>query len=401
MPHEPLALPNLLAGLPDEADYETVCAAMMATERGRRFLAEFTARNRSADTNTLVGAIARVEAAVRGEPSVQSSADLYEIAAAIGQIDAVLAASMASDTRSAVEQIQDIAFVLHERPVEQSLCDALDGAIREITDALVRPEGAAESVRKAAELLHALAARVRVMIAPSREPAEAPVAVVADHESFAEAIAALATSLPSLADAVMPEAVAASEPRADSESGGEPQSIEEEPGYVAIETSVSPAGRAGYPEAPQSTPPSSENVLLRVFESNPFSRDQSPNEFWSAPGQPNDEEPLRKSRSLGEVSDGPPSNEMLPAQNLPSELQAFSPEVMVSPEEDPGDLFELIPVPAPLPAAAVAAVELPPSTPAQRLPATPISHTIPRPPASDPLAAVRALSAEELIALFS
>ena len=236
MPHEPLALPNLLAGLPDEADYETVCGAMMATERGRRFLAEFTARNRSADTNTLVGAIARVEAAIRGEPSAQSSADLNEIAAAIEQIDVVLAASMASDTRPAVEQIQDIAFVLHERPVEQSLCDALDGAIREITDALVRPEGAAESVRKAAELLHALAARVRVMIAPSREPAEAPVAVVADHESFAEAIAALAASLPSLADAVTPEAVAASEPRADSES--EPQSIEAElPGNAAIEIS--------------------------------------------------------------------------------------------------------------------------------------------------------------------
>jgi hypothetical protein len=48
-----------------------------------------------------------------------------------------------------------------------------------------------------------------------------------------------------------------------------------------------------------------------------------------------------------------------------------------------------------------AAAEIPPQTPAQRLPATLVSHTIPRPPASDPLAAVRALSAEELIGLFS
>ena len=397
MPHEPLALPDLLAGLPDEADYQAVRAAMMATDRGRRFLAEFTARNRSADTNMLVGAIARVEAAIRGEPSAQSSADLNEIAAAIGQIDAVLAASMASDIRSAVEQIQDIAFVLHERPVEQSLCDALDGAIREIADALVRPDGAAESVRKAAELLHALAGRVGAMIAPSTERAEVSAEGAADPESFVEAIAALATSLPSLADAVTPEAVAASEPRADSESGGEPQLIEEEPGNAAIETSVTPDDGAGDPEASQSTPPLSENVLLHLFESNPFARDQSLNKIRSAPGQPNDEEPLREAQSLGNVNDGPPSNEMLPAQNLSPELQNFSPEVMVSAEEDPGDLFEPMPVPAPLPAAA----ELPPQTPAQRLPATLASHTIPRPPASDPLAAVRALSAEELIALFS
>src|SRR5580704_3074331 len=152
MPHEPLAPLDLLVGLPDEADYETVYAVVMATERGRRFLADYAARNRNADTNMLVGAIERVEAAIRGEPSAQSSAGLKEIAVAIERIDAVLAAVKASNIHSAVEQIQDIAFVLHERPVEQSLCDALDGAIREIADALVRPDGAAETLRKTAEL---------------------------------------------------------------------------------------------------------------------------------------------------------------------------------------------------------------------------------------------------------
>ena len=205
MPHEPLALPDLLARLPDEADYEAVCAAMVATECGRRFLAEFTARNRSADTNMLVSAITRVEAAIRGEPSAQSSVNLNEIAAAIERIDALLATSMASDMHSAVEKIQDLAFVLHERPVEQSLCDALDSAIREIADALVRPDGAAGSVRKAAELLHVLAGRVSAMIAPSTEPAEAPAAVVANQGSFAQAIAGLAKSLPSLGMRLSPK----------------------------------------------------------------------------------------------------------------------------------------------------------------------------------------------------
>jgi hypothetical protein len=36
MPNDPLAL--ILAGLPDEADYDAVYAAHMATEHGRRFL---------------------------------------------------------------------------------------------------------------------------------------------------------------------------------------------------------------------------------------------------------------------------------------------------------------------------------------------------------------------------
>jgi hypothetical protein len=66
MPNEPLALLDILSGLPDEADYETVYAAVMASERGRRFLTEYANRNRQADTQMLVGAIARVEAAIRG-----------------------------------------------------------------------------------------------------------------------------------------------------------------------------------------------------------------------------------------------------------------------------------------------------------------------------------------------
>ena len=48
MPNEPLALLQILAGLPDEADHDAVHAALMATERGRRFLTEYADRNRHA-----------------------------------------------------------------------------------------------------------------------------------------------------------------------------------------------------------------------------------------------------------------------------------------------------------------------------------------------------------------
>jgi len=248
MPHEPLAPLDLLVGLPDEADYETVHAAVMATERGRRFLAEYAERNRHADTKMLVGAIERVEAAIRGEPSAQSSTGLKEIAAAIERIDAVLAAVKAFNIHSAVEQIQDIAFVLHERPVEQSLCDALDGAIREIADALSSPDGAAETLRKTAELLRALAGQVNAMITPSTESVLPLAEAANDQESFAGAIATLATLLPSLADVAQPEAVTAGELQADTEGPpGLPLIEAELPGAAPTETAVMPPDGAGRP----------------------------------------------------------------------------------------------------------------------------------------------------------
>src|SRR5580704_18365942 len=111
-PSEPQSLPDLLAGLSDAADYDAVLAAIMATERGRRFLTEFASRNRNADTAMVVGAIARVEAAIRGEAAPQAAAgagagELIEIAAAVDRIAAAIAAGAprASDVAVAVERI--------------------------------------------------------------------------------------------------------------------------------------------------------------------------------------------------------------------------------------------------------------------------------------------------------
>src|ERR1700731_447177 len=142
MPNEPLVLSQILAELPDEADYDAVHAALMATERGRLFLREYADRNRHADTTMVVGAIARIEATLRGEGSPQAdvAGDLMEIAAAIDRIKAALAAGALPkpDVSAAIEGLSDIAFMLHERPVEATLCDGLDAAIREIAEASVR-----------------------------------------------------------------------------------------------------------------------------------------------------------------------------------------------------------------------------------------------------------------------
>jgi hypothetical protein len=111
-----------------------------------------------------------------------------------------------------------------------------------------------------------------------------------------------------------------------------------------------------------------------------------------------------------------------PAQSLPPDVE------QTNPQEDLDDLFEPLPAAHAVPLVAVSAVQsearqqtfsadLPPSAlsspvtqtavlpvqarpPAATRPA-PVGQAIPRPAPNDPLAAVRALSAEELIALFS
>ena len=113
MANDPLALSGIDVGLPQEAEYDAVYAAVTATERGRWFLTEFANRNRHADTDSLIAAIARIEAAVRSDAPAKQSARLPDISAA-------------------AERLADIAFGLRERAADATLCDALDAAVREI-----------------------------------------------------------------------------------------------------------------------------------------------------------------------------------------------------------------------------------------------------------------------------
>jgi hypothetical protein len=66
MSSEPLARPGIAGDALIDVDYEAVYAAVTATERGRWFLAEYAKRNRDADTDRVLAAIARMESAIRG-----------------------------------------------------------------------------------------------------------------------------------------------------------------------------------------------------------------------------------------------------------------------------------------------------------------------------------------------
>jgi hypothetical protein len=126
---------------------------------------------------------------------------------------------------------------------------------------------------------------------------------------------------------------------------------------------------------------------------------QASDDFFSSPNFSIEAPISEQTESAQILREEPPSEAVLPAQN-------FSTETVPGPQEDPADLFEPAPVPTPLAEAAVPVTAdapvpaEPPAEPPRAVPPPP-ARAIPRPPGSDPLAAVRDLSEEELIALFS
>ncbi len=420
MPNDPLA--QILAGLPDEADYAAVHTALMATERGRRFLTEYADRNRHADTTAIVSAIARIEAALRGDgpPRADAAGDLMEIAAAIDRVQAavIAATTPAADISAAIERLLDIAFMLHERPVEATLCDGLDAAIREISAATMRSVSSAEGTREAAELVGALADRVREMLALSsasrgaHQPAGDHVDATSgagffelatnDGETFAQAVAELAASLPTLTDAPSEPAdavpVPAQEPEPEPESGeGTPAPAAEiAPSENVLLPAVEAQQTASEIAIPDNdtTPPQIVSTDVSLSEA---VLNQASDDFFSSPNFSSEAPAREEAVSAQALSQEPPSE--APAEN-------FSTEPVPGPQEDPADLFEPASVPTP-PAEAAAQVTADAAVPAEplaeppRAVPPPPARAIPRPPGSDPLAAVRDLSEEELIALFS
>ena len=90
-----LALPTIPPSRPADADYDAVYAAVMATLRGRWFLEEYARRSRSADTRLILDAIERIEGVVRRGQSQEADQgvriDLLEMAKTIAQTRADIA----------------------------------------------------------------------------------------------------------------------------------------------------------------------------------------------------------------------------------------------------------------------------------------------------------------------
>ncbi len=188
MPQPPALMPL------SEADYDLIEAAVMETGRGRWFLAEYARRNRHSDTMTLLGAIGRLEAAIRGEPTAQSvdriRFDLFEMAKAISHTKAEIAAikpdiedagkfgdvtaeldsivqtteAATSDILAAAEQVQEIAWTLREQGIDPEVCDLINAKATDIYIACAFQDLTGQRTGKVIQVLRYLEGRINAMI---------------------------------------------------------------------------------------------------------------------------------------------------------------------------------------------------------------------------------------------
>jgi hypothetical protein len=88
MPTEITARADQQSDAPDEGDYQAFCEALSASARGRAFLAEYTRRNRNADTEQLLAAIERLQSWVTSNATPPSATVKQELRALLDEIDA-------------------------------------------------------------------------------------------------------------------------------------------------------------------------------------------------------------------------------------------------------------------------------------------------------------------------
>ena len=172
MADEPFAL--TAAPPVTEADYETIAAAVMETERGRWFLAEYARRNRNPDTQILLAALDRIEAAIhRGLETTGTEAAGAESLASLSvettpaltitdamkpdgaeagkaglpQNPANALENAAATIRAAIEHLQDVAWRLREQQYDDRFGDEIDAGTRDIAAACVTIEETAAAAR--------------------------------------------------------------------------------------------------------------------------------------------------------------------------------------------------------------------------------------------------------------
>jgi len=355
MSSDPLARSDIWTGAPSETEYDAVYAAVTATERGRWFLTEYANRNRHADTELLVAAMERIEAGMTasGEGTANGSSPL--------------------DLAAAAERIQDIALGLRERAVDPALCDALDAAAREISQAVAH--GTAAAIEDAvSDLIEAAPAAANENANGSGTAAIDDVlgATLFDMEAeaskrFTEAVAALATSLTSLTEQSAPPA---EQPEASSGEDLEASAVPQSPPADVV---IPPPDYAevSVPASQELLPPTEPTRRWHI---------EAPDFVFQRPSRHTDESP-------GEVNDRPSPHST--ATPIPLE-----------PDEDPDDLFEPMPNGGRLSqASAPTSPPVPTAAPPQSGRAAPVLAVAPPVP-RDPLADIRGLSEEELIALF-
>jgi chemotaxis regulatin CheY-phosphate phosphatase CheZ len=175
--------------------YATLEALLRASPRGRWFLAEFARRNRAAETDMLLEAIARIERALL-KPSPRQGvpgnvfAELVEMSEAIARtrreiaqikpshhFDKQLVGASAeleniveatekatSDILQAAEEIQEAAWTLREKGIEPALCDKIDQRATDIYTACSFQDITGQRTEKVVKALRFIEQRINAMI---------------------------------------------------------------------------------------------------------------------------------------------------------------------------------------------------------------------------------------------
>jgi chemotaxis protein CheZ len=189
LPRKPAPLKQELA-----EDYAALEATLRDTPLGRWFLAEYMRRNRTPETQLLLDAIGRLEAAVL-KPQRQTGfatvlAELVEMSEAIArtrreiaqlrppqqfdkqlsgateELDQIVEATekATSDILSAAEDIQEVAWTLREKEIAPEFCDRLDQRAIDIYTACSFQDITGQRTGKVVRALHLIEQRINAMI---------------------------------------------------------------------------------------------------------------------------------------------------------------------------------------------------------------------------------------------
>jgi len=184
---------------PADGDYDAICATIRGSAQGRWFLDEYARRTRNIDTELVLAAIGRIEAAVRreyGPPANRNlRADLLDMAKAIAQTRAepgadspeadrhgkVGAGPASSTVLAAAERIQDVAWTMRERGLDPRICEQIEALAASILSSSPLRNGDDHRANKLTEVLQYLERRIDALLAGcAGAPASVPEPPTAD-----------------------------------------------------------------------------------------------------------------------------------------------------------------------------------------------------------------------------
>jgi hypothetical protein len=190
MANEPSRLSTIPPAPSVEADYDAICAAVLKTARGRWFLDEYARRRRDADIRRVLEAVERIERAIQGGGSQNGRPDLrielLEMARTIAQARADVAeikpepdqraqvGTAASAIDAAAERLQDLAWTMREHGLDMRTCEQIETLASTILSASSLRDPSDRRAQKLSEVLRYLERRIDGMLDSNGSQAKAP-----------------------------------------------------------------------------------------------------------------------------------------------------------------------------------------------------------------------------------